>query len=86
MKLVLFMIVAFNLLHRLESLSCVKQLSTCSCETNFGAIVLDFSDLDAGGRARIAFTALDTSTGVSRTIEYNPCTAFISNYGSSAAA
>ena len=67
-----------------DGLICVNLLSTCSCETDLG-IILDFSPLDAGGGSKIKFAANDTSTGVLRRMEYNPCSGIICNYGVSAA-
>ena len=81
----LFSLLVYRI-ERSESLSCVTQLSLCSCETNFGNIVLDFSPLDAGGEYKIAFRVPDNSQGITRYIEYNPCSKFACNYGDSAAA
>ena len=84
MIVLVFLVSFLSLFIGNKGLSCVKQLSTCSCETNLGTI-LDFSPLDAGRGSKIKFRAMDSSTGITRTLEYNPCSAIICNFGTTAA-
>ena len=84
MKVIICLVAIISFLVPNDGLKCVKQLSTCSCETDLG--LLNFSSLDAGGYDRWKFNAIDDSTGVRRTMQYNPCSAMICNFGSTAAA
>ena len=80
-----FILIIVLAYHGVESLNCVRQLSPCSCETDYQKVILDFKALDAGGTSRIKFKAVDTKDKTLRSIEYNPCSPIACNYGNSAA-
>ncbi len=67
-------LVLFWLIIKLSlALKCVRQLSNCACETDYYGEVLDFSPLDAGGKAKYEFQTTDSGSGI--TFHYNPCSA-----------
>ncbi len=72
----------FYLVERIESLNCSKQLSPCSCEIDFGTVIINLSPLDAGGKWEHKFNSTDNSTGTPRIFKYNPCSEFVCDYHS----
>ena len=54
------------------SIRCVRQLSTCACETDESGMVLNFTALNAGGLNQTRFSINDSSSPP-RVFSYNPC-------------
>ena len=81
----IFFCIALSSLVR--TLRCLRQTSSCSCETDLNGSIFSLQYLDAGGNANYAFQVTDSSSTLEHpaTFQYNPCKAFICSQDNSAA-
>ena len=70
--LILTSLLALQPSSRVQGISCIKQINTCSCVTDLDGQTLDFSKLDSGGNPPY-FEVNDPNDP--RLYEYNPCSA-----------